>query len=155
MGDRTDVTLTIIKEHEELAQPILETYGGGAEVSLDQEGLISLFFEEVNYGELPFLNLLEEQGIPYDSDWGDGGEYKAGYKAFRIDENGAHHFTEVSNNDTANTIELSKLNRICESQDLTDSEKLSSIKSLMEETKEQDNPPFTLEENRAILFDIN
>jgi hypothetical protein len=154
MGDRTNVELSIIAVHHEQAKAIWETYDTCAEVTTQDEEISIILFEEVNYGELPFLNKLEEAGIPYDSDWGSGCEYSAGCRSFRIDENGEHDITEVGNNDTINCIGTETLRKIYSDGELSAMDKLVKIQDLVEEREYNDNPPFTLLENRVILEGI-
>lgn len=46
-------------------------------------------FEEVNYGELPFLGEFRKAGIPYESRWERGGEYSAGEQSCRFTADGS------------------------------------------------------------------
>jgi hypothetical protein len=155
MGDRTYVELAVIAVHHEQAKAIWEKYDSHAEVTTQDEEISIIGFQEVNYGDLPFLNELEEAGIPYDSEWGSGCEYPAGCRSFRIDENGAYHFTEVANNDTINCIGTEDLRKIYSDGELSAMDKLVKIQDLVEEREENDNPPFTLLENRVILEGMN
>ena len=154
MGDRTHVELSVNAVHHKQAKAIWETYDPYAKVTTKDEEISIIFFDEVNYGDLPFLNDLEEAGIPYDSDWGSGCEYSAGCRSFRIDENGEHHINEVGNNDTINCIDTEDLRNIYSDGELSAMDKLVKIQDLVEEREYNDNPPFTLLENRVILEDM-
>lgn len=84
MGDRSFVSLTVMKEHGEQVGDI---YDDMPDRSLD--GASAIFeFNEVNYGELEHLDQLQTLGIAYDSHWEDGGEYTAGTQSCRFNEAG-------------------------------------------------------------------
>ena len=157
MGDRTIVELTIIAEHAERAKLIWGKYEEGAEV-LDVisngehiSNLIVIRFEGVNYGELPFLEELVNSGIPYNSDWGGGGEYHPGADYFRIDENGTHFHTLIGDDSQVNRVDTSQITKICSDDNLSDGEKVKRLGSLAQEVEAESSPPFSLCENRAIL----
>jgi len=79
MGDRTCVTLTVLKEQALHATALFD--GWEPEHAVEHEGLLPLMyftFYEVNYGDLPFLDALQEAGIAFDSDWDHGSEYGSG-----------------------------------------------------------------------------
>ena len=97
MGDRTTVTLTVLKEHAEEAQ--LHFDGWEAEyIDNDASHRFQRFtFYEVNYGTLPFLAELMEAGIPFDSDWDHGGDYGPGTHYSRYNDDGGIQEIELSN----------------------------------------------------------
>jgi len=83
MSDSTHVTLTIPSSLAEKAKEIFD--GGPADKYPD----ISQYnFENVNYGELDFLDKLQSAGIPFDSDWEQGDEYGKGCESLRFSEDG-------------------------------------------------------------------
>lgn len=83
MGDRTTVTLSVLTAQAKTAEALfVDRY---FDVALDTDPLIFQWtFEEVNYGELPFLHKLQQAGIAYDSEWGRGDEYGSGCKSCRF-----------------------------------------------------------------------
>ena len=88
MGDRTSVTLTVLRSQAAKAQELFsEDYASDEDVSGDLL-LYSWEFEDVNYGELQFLDLLEAAGIAYDSDWSNGSEYESGCASCRFTPEG-------------------------------------------------------------------
>jgi hypothetical protein len=87
MGDRTWVRLTIAKEHLDQLQvldPDLPESTEDGFVHNKSVELLTFQFVEVNYGELGCEEKLQDAGIPYDKEWGSGGEYNAGETYFRI-----------------------------------------------------------------------
>jgi hypothetical protein len=92
MGDRTSVYLTIIKSQKELIEEFISgNFGTESYNTLDVANypeLITYYFEEVNYGELPFLNKLKEFGIAFTSNWESGAEFAGGNQYLRFDEQG-------------------------------------------------------------------
>ena len=81
MGDRTSVTLTVLKCHSEAVEKV---FSGFCSKELITKARVEYLFEEVNYGTLRALPELQKQGIAYDSAWGWGSEYKprTGYLRF-------------------------------------------------------------------------
>ena len=89
MGDRTSVTLTVLRLQAEEAKACFGSDKNYAhQVESSDLLLIQWEFEEVNYGELPFLRLLEKAGIAYDSYWSNGDEYGAGCSYCRFTSEG-------------------------------------------------------------------
>ena len=85
MGDRTTVYLTVPASMKERAEAQFGSYTPIDENAADVlEGFHRFTFDEVNYGELPFLENLTSEGIPYDSDWCQGGEYGEGMESCRF-----------------------------------------------------------------------
>lgn len=88
MGDRTTVHLVILRKDAHLIEDLIsENYGEEDGFNADPL-LIQYRFDEVNYGDLPFLPTLLSMGIPYDSDWGRGDEYGEGTESLRLDLEG-------------------------------------------------------------------
>lgn len=96
MGDRTTVTLDILNTQVALAKT-MQHFDGFAEEYPGENGnvLTSFIFNEVNYGELYFLEDLENLGIAYDSRWDAGCEYSAGIKHARFTAEGELQLAEV------------------------------------------------------------
>lgn len=95
MGDRTYVQLSLPKSCLEKAKKIVPDIEGQTAEEWrsphdDENGveMICFHYEEVNYANLEFEGLLQENKIPYDKEWEDGGDYKAGEETFRVDQNG-------------------------------------------------------------------
>lgn len=99
MGDRTDVTLTVLETDREATINIIESAGHWSlsiyKGNANSRCFCYFEFEEVNYGELPFLNLLVQAGIPFDSSWEYGAEYAPGTTSCRFLDNG---HAQVKNN---------------------------------------------------------
>lgn len=85
MGDPTTVCLLVLNSQSIEAQKHF-TY----ETSGDDLGDITteFIFEEVNYGDLPFLEALRKAGIAYDSYWSRGDDYGPGTESLRFDAEG-------------------------------------------------------------------
>jgi len=81
MGDRTHVTLTILKEHLELVRQFVDQ---DPDTIDEGDTIVVLNYAEVNYGTLDFLPQLLEEGIPYTSAWDRGYEYDAGEETCRF-----------------------------------------------------------------------
>lgn len=113
MSDRTFVTLTILASDYAAARPLMVGYTacGESKLTIYEEGnptvVTSFEFEEINYGELPFLNSLILAGIPFDSNWGDGSEYGAGTTSCRFTAEGVAQVKELYDSDAS--IELVEL----------------------------------------------
>lgn len=95
MGDRTTVTLTVLKNHLEEAKKYFE-YEEAEEETVG-EMFANLLFYEVNYGTLHFLGKLMEAGIPFTSDWDSGGDYGPGSHFCRYTADGELQEIELSN----------------------------------------------------------
>lgn len=88
MGDRTRVTLTVLRSQAEKAQELFSE-GYEPEDTIHSDSLLySWEFDEVNYGRLPFLDRLKTAGIAYDSAWDNGDEYSSGYASCRFSSEG-------------------------------------------------------------------
>lgn len=97
MGDRTSVTLTVLKVQAEAAQELFEFEPDHA---AENEGILPLVyfsFYEVNYGDLPFLDALQSAGIAFDSDWDHGSEYSPGTEFCRFRADGTVQRYSYSN----------------------------------------------------------
>ena len=85
MGDRTTVYLLVLNSQSIEAQKhfTYETSGDGFD-----DITTEFIFEDVNYGDLPFLEALQKAGIAYDSSWSSGDNYGPGTKSLRFDAEG-------------------------------------------------------------------
>jgi len=102
MGDRTYVTLTVRLVDRDKTMKIATKDGWTpAEHDMFPENsmFIDIGFEDVNYGELPFLYKLEEAGIPYDSSWAKGDNYDEGTYYSRYTDDGQLLSVELNEED--------------------------------------------------------
>ena len=101
MGDRTQVFLEFPAEFEEEANAIIAAaYEEGENITYgDAVNIIRLSFEEVNYGELPFLPKMADAGIPYNSSWSSGSNYGAGTAYNRYTSEGCPVFLNIFDED--------------------------------------------------------
>lgn len=93
MGDRTSVTLIFQTEHENAVMKIYGRRDASPYVlapGIGAPNLSCLDFDEVNYGELWYLDQLREAGIAYESHWGNGSGYSAGKSICRYDDDGRY-----------------------------------------------------------------
>lgn len=98
MGDRTYVVLTVPLAHKQEVLQICKNYSSPSEQEEIGTEIVQLHFEEVNYGELPFLEELQHRGIAYDSEWEDGGSYTKGGSYLRFTEQGKAVHKEIYDN---------------------------------------------------------
>ena len=101
MGDRTLVILEFPAEFEKEVNAIIAAaHEEGENITPDAAAdIISLSFEEVNYGELPFLPKMADAGIPYNSSWSSGSNYGAGTEYNRYTSEGCTVFLNVFDED--------------------------------------------------------
>lgn len=101
MGDRTLVILEFPAEFEEEANAIIAAaHEEGENITCDGvDDRICLSFEEVNYGELPFLPKMADAGIPYNSAWGTGSAYGPGTDYCRYTSEGCKVLLNVPDED--------------------------------------------------------
>jgi len=85
MGDRTCVTLTVLKSQQEDA---VRFFTSDSEYLNEHGSFVDYTFYEVNYGNLDFLDQLVNAGIAYDSRWESGGEYGPGCDYCRFTADG-------------------------------------------------------------------
>ena len=84
MSDRTTVVLQVLTVHLKQVKTIIK-----GESDIDREDKFTyIWFDEVNFGELPFLKSLEEKGIPYASSWESGSTYDSGTRYHRFTDEG-------------------------------------------------------------------
>lgn len=89
MGDRVTVTLTIQECHEEQVRTLINDHVDDEwEKYADDTRLVSLVYNDVNYGELSDLDLLRNRGIAYTSRWSAGLEFGEGEDNLRFTPSG-------------------------------------------------------------------
>lgn len=89
MGDRSYVRLEVLASQKEKAEEIIEErYAGSSEDYESEDDLHTFCFEEVNGGDLPFLEELTAAGIAFDSSWDAGGDYGPGTDSCRFTPEG-------------------------------------------------------------------
>lgn len=99
MGDHTTVTLYVPSALKVQAESLFDY--AAAEAGEDPgDGLAYFVFDEVNYGNLEFLNLLGEAGIAYDSCWDSGDQHGAGSTCLRFDSEGNALYKDISDNNS-------------------------------------------------------
>lgn len=96
MGDRTNVTLCVLKQDEGRVKAVVDD---GANWEGGDDEFTEFNWDEVNYGNLDFEEELQQAGIPYDKDWGSGGEYGPGTQYCRYTADGRLVVKEVSDDD--------------------------------------------------------
>ncbi|MCD1628494.1 hypothetical protein [Marinobacter shengliensis] len=109
MGDRTYVTLTVRRVDKERTLQICKEANYEPNELNQLPGsspLQNMGFEEVNYGELPFLRDLVKAGIPFDSSWASGDEYGEGCEYSRYDDFGNHNNKKIFESDEAIQVHL-------------------------------------------------
>ena len=97
MGDRTTVVLSVLKSQE--ADALKHFDASGCECWEHDDQTCCWQFEEVNYGNLEFLQHLRSAGIAYNSSWSAGSEYGPGTEYCRFTEDGLIHCVEVADVD--------------------------------------------------------
>lgn len=85
MGDRTTVTLTVLKSQSKEAEKLF--YGQWDE-GFDIEQFTQYVFNDVNYGNLDELPSLQNMGIAYNSRWDAGSNYGPGEETCRFTPEG-------------------------------------------------------------------
>lgn len=90
MSDSTTVDLYVLKIHKEFVRELYSDCNPFEEqfFNPNKELVAQFSFDEVKYGELPDLDTLEGQGIPYTVDWGMVDEYSPGSRSLRFDSKG-------------------------------------------------------------------
>ncbi len=86
MSDRTSVTLHVLKVDADKARATFNDSPAYTDTS--DELLTEFGFDDVNYGNLPFLPKLLEAGIAYNSSWGSGDSYGPGTFSLRFTAEG-------------------------------------------------------------------
>ncbi len=85
MDDRTTVNLYVHKSQAEKAESLFAETPDDGFILVD---LVCFCFDEVNYGNLHFLNDLRDAGIAYNSSWEAGHEFTAGTAYCRFSAEG-------------------------------------------------------------------
>lgn len=88
MGDRTSVILTVLKEHAEEAKRLIKPEEGDPYDECEEDDLIELRYDQVNYGTIDALEGFVAAGIPYVFSWDPGGCYSEGCSWLRFDAEG-------------------------------------------------------------------
>ena len=105
MGDRTTVTLTVLKQHQKEAIDLIDSeQGQPSEIDQDDDETVTLTYEEVNYGTIEKLPELARAGIPYSFEWGSGGSYTEGEEHLRYLVDGTPVVTTFDKEWPADTI---------------------------------------------------
>lgn len=86
MGDRTTVTLTILKSQSKEAEKLFLFNQLGSDFANEQ--FMEYVFHDVNYGNLSELPSLQNMGIAYTSRWEAGAEYGPGEETCRFTPEG-------------------------------------------------------------------
>jgi hypothetical protein len=92
MGDRTNVRLTILLAHFDKAKDIIDR---DLEDSIIEGNLVYTEYNEINYGNLNFIDELRQAGVPYNSRWEDGNDYAAGEEICRFNDQGEIEIIEI------------------------------------------------------------
>ena len=96
MGDRTTVELTVLTTQSKEAEALFDE--AAAESGSSGE-FTHYVFDEVNYGNLSFLQKLTDAGIAFNSYWGKGDEYDVGKEVCRFTSEGVLDNRELYDND--------------------------------------------------------
>ena len=105
MGDRTTVTLTVLRQHQQEAIDLIDSeQGQPSDIDTQDDETVSLTYEEVNYGIIEKLPALVRAGIPYSFEWGSGGSYCEGEEHLRFNADGTTVLTTFDKDWPANTI---------------------------------------------------
>lgn len=105
MGDHTDVTLTVLKQHVEEAITLIEPEEGQPSERDDQdEETTTLTYEQVNYGTIDALEQFKKIGIPYSYQAGSGGNYDESETHLRFLEDGTPVYVSFFKEWPENTI---------------------------------------------------
>jgi hypothetical protein len=102
MGDRTYVSLYVLKEHADEAKKIIKVSADGMpsdEGASSADTLYLFGFDEVNYGDLKCLPQLQAAGIAFDSSWERGSGYSPGTKSCRFTPEGECIIKEIYDGD--------------------------------------------------------
>ena len=105
MGDRTTVSLTVLKQHVEEAITLIEPEEGVPveQDSFDEE-TVTITYEEVNYGTIEVLRQFAQIGIPYSYHSGSGSDYDEAEEHLRFLEDGTPVYFIFSKEWPENTI---------------------------------------------------
>jgi len=110
MGDRTSVSLFFLASQKEKVDTILKDIDEEPQwedaAQEDGQKLLAYHYDEVNYGELGFLNLLQAAGIAYESAWNSGSDYDEGSDYCRFTKEGECLIKTVSESELSISIEL-------------------------------------------------
>lgn len=110
MGDRTTVTVHVLKEDFELAKSFFENHSETPSETheADYSHLCGFVFYDVNYGELDCTDTLRDHApFAFDYEWEAGCEYSSGHLKIRFTETGERRV--ISNFDDNQQCTLSTL----------------------------------------------
>ena len=97
MGDRTYVTVMVLKEHVvDALNLIAPEQGEPCDMDDGADGLTILGYEEVNYGYIDALEGFAAAGIPYSFQWQSGDSYSEGEEHLRFTPEGVPVTTSQS-----------------------------------------------------------
>ena len=109
MGDCTDCSMTVLKEHYEEARNILmANFYKGYIHDIEHTQFAHIYYSGINYGNLKCDKELIAAGIPFTWYWGNGSEYGAGEQYCRFTETGELILKKIYEKD-ADRISLSTL----------------------------------------------
>jgi hypothetical protein len=102
MSDRTSVSLTFLAVHYDQVVSFYEADWRPYDIARNGQeykgvSLSHLYFEDVNYGTLPYLDKLSDLGIAYSTSWDQGDEYDSGTDKALFNKDG--ELIEVSYDD--------------------------------------------------------
>lgn len=97
MSDPSTATLTVLTSQAAQAKELFD-YESSEDPQVDGP-ITNFIFNEVNYGDLPFLPALRNAGIAYDSNWSGGYEHEAGTLSCRFSPDGEAVEKEVYESD--------------------------------------------------------
>lgn len=106
MGDRTNVSLRVLKEHLSTVESIYKSRGWNAYQEVSGDAHVDFDSKGVNYGQLPFLPDLVRAGIAFDSRWDSGDTYSSGTEYSRFTEVGAVKRLSIYDNEINPDIEV-------------------------------------------------
>ena len=105
MGDRTNVSLTVLKQHVKETITLIEPEEGEPleQDSFDEE-TVTITYEGVNYGTIDVLQKFARIGIPYSCQSGSGSDYDEAEEHLRFLEDGTPVCVTFSKEWPENTI---------------------------------------------------
>jgi hypothetical protein len=97
MGDRADVTLTVTQAGYNAMKLLNLTEYDSAHNMAD--GTVELYYEQCNYADLGFENVLVTNCICYDKSWTEGDDFSEGIEHFRVLSDGTEELKTFYSND--------------------------------------------------------
>ena len=106
MGDKTTVDLDVPALHKSVVSKFLIPFlFPTVNTTPMDHGVIRFTIDEVNYGDLPFLEELQKLGIAFHQYWESGSEYTAGERSLRFTEEGVAIHRSFFQSDIADQVE--------------------------------------------------